>query len=393
MIITKSAVGIHILSNSGEYQTTVADYDAVPGVVNNEPLITDDAGLAAAVGAKFDTAHAVLVDWRFNRYTHLLNAGLVTDYSSYVDAIRKLAFTRSKDGIRQAAGGKDVLVAETINAIEDLIKIQNSLHSRLVELYDIHFPELSALVHNPISYAKIIAHIGNKTNYSSEELTKKPIQIPPELADNILAHVHDSVGVDLEVNDMKVVTDFAQSFLELEHQKYQMEVWIEKTMEEIAPNVAAVAGTIVGAKLISKVGGLRALALLPGSKIQTLGAEKALYKAMKFRGKTPKHGIIFQIPEIGVISFWLRGKMARAYANKIAIAARLDYFKGEFLGSQYREALVQLANELRVKYPNPPARPTRPERPPRNKYRGSKSGNVSGNKKNRKSKKWSNKRN
>jgi nucleolar protein 56 len=83
----------------------------------------------------------------------------------------------------------------------------------------------------------------------------------------------------------------------------------------------------VGARIISKAGSLARLATLPASTIQILGAEKALFRALKTGARPPKHGLLFQHPLIHSAPKWQRGKIARAVASKVAIAARIDYYR------------------------------------------------------------------
>jgi nucleolar protein 56 len=108
-------------------------------------------------------------------------------------------------------------------------------------------------------------------------------------------------------------------------------------MDEAAPNLSAVIGPLLGARLISKTGSLSRLASLPASTIQILGAEKALFRALRKRGKPPKHGIIFQHPYVHTCPRKIRGKVARLLASRIAVAARVDYFSGRFIGEELKK--------------------------------------------------------
>lgn len=105
-------------------------------------------------------------------------------------------------------------------------------------------------------------------------------------------------------------------------------------------------------------GGLERLARLPASTIQVLGAEKALFRFLKTGRGSPKHGVIFQHPLIHTAPKWQRGKIARALATKISIAARIDYFSKEDRGAQLREALEKRVEEIRRKYASPPVKKT-----------------------------------
>ncbi|CAA7016270.1 unnamed protein product [Microthlaspi erraticum] len=117
-------------------------------------------------------------------------------------------------------------------------------------------------------------------------------------------------------------------------------------MGDIAPNLAALIGDMVGARLISHAGSLTNLAKCPSSTLQILGAEKALFRALKTRGNTPKYGLIFHSSFIGRASSKNKGRIARYLANKCSIASRIDCFAdssttafGEKLREQVEERL------------------------------------------------------
>ena len=124
-------------------------------------------------------------------------------------------------------------------------------------------------------------------------------------------------------------------------------------MKSSAPNINSLIGSTIGARLIMKAGGLNKLARLPSSTIQILGAERALFRAMKTGGKPPKHGIIFQHNTIHSSPRWQRGKIARLLAGKVAIASRIDAFRGsieESLDEQF-ETKVKMIMEKNAEPP------------------------------------------
>ncbi|MEO9364117.1 MAG: ribonucleotide-diphosphate reductase subunit beta, partial [Nitrososphaera sp.] len=128
---------------------------------------------------------------------------------------------------------------------------------------------------------------------------------------------------------------------------------IEAAMEVVAPNVKELLTAAVGARLIAKAGSLARLAVLPASTIQVLGAEKALFRALKTGARPPKHGILFQHPLIHSAPKWQRGKIARAVASKVAIAARIDYYRHAGKDAQISEKLNTRLEEIREKYKEP----------------------------------------
>jgi nucleolar protein 56 len=109
----------------------------------------------------------------------------------------------------------------------------------------------------------------------------------------------------------------------------------------------------VGARIIAKAGSLARLATLPASTIQVLGAEKALFRALKTGARPPKHGLLFQHPLVHSAPKWQRGKIARAVASKVAIAARIDYYRHAGKDTTIQDRLNTRLNEIREKYKEP----------------------------------------
>jgi len=152
--------------------------------------------------------------------------------------------------------------------------------------------------------------------------------------------------------------------------------YVESQMKKVAPNVAEIAGATIGARLMAKAGGLDRLAILPASTIQILGAEKALFRALRTGARPPKHGILFQHQAVHTAPKWQRGKIARTLANKIAIAARVDYYRGSEDAS-IKAGLDKRLESIKERYKEPPQRkpeardrPRRDDRPQRrNKFR------------------------
>lgn len=105
-----------------------------------------------------------------------------------------------------------------------------------------------------------------------------------------------------------------------------MEMEVITSAEELAPNLSSLAGPVLAARLISRAGSLRRLAGMPSSRVQVMGAEKSLFKHLKGHAPSPKHGIIYRHPAVIGSPKRLRGKVSRALAGKLAIAARLDYY-------------------------------------------------------------------
>lgn len=139
----------------------------------------------------------------------------------------------------------------------------------------------------------------------------------------------------------------AELYLKMEESRRAVEDHISMLMDEAAPNLSVVIGPLLGARLISKTGSLYRLAGLPASTIQILGAEKALFRALRKKGRPPKHGIIFQHPWVHGSTKRIRGKAARLLASRIAVAARVDCFSGRFIGEELKKDVENRLKSLK----------------------------------------------
>ncbi|CAI0548168.1 unnamed protein product [Linum tenue] len=241
----------------------------------------------------------------------------------------------------------DNMVIQAISLLDTLDKDVNSFSMRFREWYSWHFPELVKIVNDNYLFAKVAKFIEDKSKLSEDKLPELTEVLGDEdKAKEVIEAAKASMGQDLNPVDMINIQMFAQRVMELaEYRKNIHEYLIEK-MNGIAPNLAALIGEIVGARLISHAGSLTNLAKCPSSTLQILGAEKALFRALKTRGNTPKYGLIFHSSFIGRASARNKGRMARYLANKCSIATRIDCFAengtnvfGEKLREQVEERL------------------------------------------------------
>jgi nucleolar protein 56 len=142
------------------------------------------------------------------------------------------------------------------------------------------------------------------------------------------------LGAPFDELDVKAIRDCAEEVFTMYEVRGEISEYIDGLMAQVAPNIKAVVGGAIGARLISLAGGLAHLARLPASTIQVLGAEKALFRALRSHAKPPKHGVIYQYPDIRGSPKLQRGRIARALAGKITIAARVDAMSGAFVGDK-----------------------------------------------------------
>ncbi|RLF08895.1 MAG: C/D box methylation guide ribonucleoprotein complex aNOP56 subunit [Thermoprotei archaeon] len=281
-------------------------------------------------------------------------------WEEYLDLLHDVSVLVTKKKVREAAEKRDLFVAQAISAIDEIDKTINLFASRLREWYGLHFPELNDLVRDHRDFVKIVYNLGPRDELARDKLTK--IGIPTSKAKRIERSAKKSMGATLTEFDMNAIREIASLLTQLYEARKKLEVYVDEAMKEVAPNIRGLVGPLLGARLIALAGGLQKLAILPASTIQVLGAEKALFRALRTGGKPPKHGVIFQYPAIFKAPRWQRGKIARALAAKLAIAARIDAFTGEYKVDEIKEELQRRIEEIKKLYSKPPKRVERPRR-------------------------------
>ncbi len=179
----------------------------------------------------------------------------------------------------------DLYVMESVKFYSAIEKIENELKQHIMDLFDLVDPFLKYEMDEDQFIKKIMS-----MDYGNFEIMKKSVEILKNLSEL----------------------------------KKKIENYIENIMEKNAPNLTKVAGPLLGAQLIYLANGIDNLSSFPGSRIQVLGAGRAMYVSRKKKTPGPKHGIIFKHPLVH--GSRERGKMARKLANRIAIAARIDKY-------------------------------------------------------------------
>ena len=266
--------------------------------------------------------------------------------------VHKVSMELTKIRVRRAVEKRDLLLVQAIQTIDDLDKTLNLFMSRMREWYGLHFPELNRLIDKHETYARLIVKLGRKDNFTAENLEKEGL--PKAKAEKIAETATASMGADLSEEDMDQIQAMCKNTLGLYDARQSLEKYVDSVMDEVAPNIRALAGSLLGARLIALAGGLTNLAKLPASTIQILGAEKALFRSLRTGARPPKHGMIFQHSLIHEAKRWQRGKIARALAGKLAIAARIDAFSGKYAGDELKAGLEKRIGEIEEKYEKPP---------------------------------------
>jgi len=232
-----------------------------------------------------------------------------------------LAHGMSRFKLKFSSDKIDMMIIHAVSLLDDLDKELNNYIMRCKEWYGWHFPELAKIVADNEQYIKTILAIGVKENASnidlSEFLDEKKEQQVKEMAEV-------SMGTEITEEDMLNIVQLCKNVLDLYEYRTQLFEYIKNRMMAIAPNLAILVGELVGARLISKAGSLLNLAKYPASTVQILGAEKALFRALKTKNSTPKYGLIYHAQLIGLSNQNIKGKMSRALAAKAALSCRVD---------------------------------------------------------------------
>jgi len=274
---------------------------------------------------------------------------------AYNEFARQITLEIARAGIASAATRRDLSAVQAVRAIDDLDKTLNLLAGRVREWYGLHFPEMDRIVEKHDTYARLVAKLGDRRNFTKENLVSEGI--PNETSDQLATAAHKSMGGRIEETDLLVLKSFCDLMLELYKFRGKSESYIDDVLKQVAPNMTAIVGAPLSARLISIAGSLDNLAKMPASTLQVLGAEKALFRSLKTGARPPKHGVIFQHTAIHQSPRWQRGKIARALSGKLSIAARVDAFGGVFVGEQLRDNVNKKVDEIKDRYKTPPPSP------------------------------------
>ncbi|KAK2974175.1 hypothetical protein RJ640_021466 [Escallonia rubra] len=243
-----------------------------------------------------------------------------------------LGHSYSRAKVKFNVNRNDNMVIQAISCLDFADKTINTSAMRFREAYSWHFPELVKIISDIYLYAKVANFVGNKLELSEDQIPAiTEIVGDEEKAKEIVEAAKASMGQDLSPVDFIILKQLAETVIKAAELRKRQYDYLVSKMNDVAPNLAALIGEVIGARLISQAGSLTNLAKSPSSTIQILGAEKALFRALKTRGNTPKYGLIFNSSFIGRASARNKGRMARYLANKCSIAARVDCFLGKSL--------------------------------------------------------------
>lgn len=290
-----------------------------------------DAELGKALADSFSITHGQTV--------RELLRGCRTHFSRLVKDLSELDLDKARLGLGHAfsrnrmqldPNRQDKPIINTIAILDNLDKNINTFAMRVREWYAWHFPELAKIVTDNMAYCKVSRVVRVRDNFDQSRVEELSVACgSDEVAEEVIKALKMSMGQDIVEMDMQNIDRFAGEVVALYSMRKTLHEYLKAKMDLVAPNLSALIGEIIGARLISHAGSLINLAKYPASTVQILGAEKALFRALKTKGNTPKYGLIFHSSFIGRAQAKNKGRISRYLANKCSIASRIDCFSDE----------------------------------------------------------------
>lgn len=255
----------------------------------------------------------------------------------------------------------DTMIVQAVSLLDDLDKELNNYIMRCREWYGWHFPELSKILPDHMIYVKTILRVGMRSATNETDLSD--IIEDEETLNKVKEYAEISMGTDIANEDLENIKYLCQNIIELSEYRAQLFDYLRNRMMTIAPNLTILVGELVGARLISHAGSLMNLAKHPASTVQILGAEKALFRALKTKHDTPKYGLIYHAQLVGMSNTQTKGKMSRMLAAKASLATRVDAFGEEptnALGTEHRaklETRLKMLEDTKLRSKSKPRQP------------------------------------
>lgn len=250
-----------------------------------------------------------------------------------------LAHSLSRYKLKFSPDKIDTMIVQAQCLLDDLDKELNNYMMRAREWYGWHFPELGKILTDNIAFIKTIKLVGTRDNMATTDLSDI---LPEELEEKVKEAAEISMGTEISEEDIINIQNLCDEILSINEYRTHLYDYLKTRMMAMAPNLTVLVGETIGARLIAHAGSLVNLAKHPASTVQILGAEKALFRALKTKKDTPKYGLIFHASLIGSASAKNKGKISRSLAAKASLATRVDAFGEDVsmeLGTEHRAKL------------------------------------------------------
>ncbi|KAJ3368844.1 Nucleolar protein 58, partial [Kappamyces sp. JEL0680] len=298
-----------------------------------DTLAVADAKLGSAIAKKFGIN--VVSDQAVNE----VYRGIRSQLSSLITGLAEsdmnamvlgLSHSLSRYKLKFSPDKVDTMIIQAIALLDDLDKELNTYAMRAKEWYGWHFPEIVKIIIDNVAFAKTIKEMGFRTNASTTDLSGI---LPEEVEIAVKEAAEVSMGTEISDEDIENITYLCDQIISITEYRTQLFEYLKNRMAAIAPNLTCLVGELVGgvsgllltlARLISHAGSLMNLSKQPASTIQILGAEKALFRALKSKHDTPKYGLLYHASLVGQAGPKIKGKIARTVATKAALAIRCD---------------------------------------------------------------------
>lgn len=314
----------------------------------HEELAVADAKLGNVIKEKFNISCVA------NSAIQELMRGIRTQMDSLISLPGKemasmalgLAHSLSRYKLKFSPDKVDTMIVQAISLLDDLDKELNNYVMRAREWYGWHFPELGKIVQDNLAFAKVVKLMGFRTDAHSTDFSDI---LPEEIEQEVKDAAEISMGTEISDEDILNVRYLCDQVIDITDYRAQLFDYIKNRMVAIAPNLTVLVGELVGARLIAHAGSLMNLAKHPASTVQILGAEKALFRALKTKHDTPKYGLIYHASLVGQASVKIKGKMSRMLAAKASLAIRVDALGEDTnadMGIEHRAKLERRVREL-----------------------------------------------
>ncbi len=254
---------------------------------------------------------------------------------------RRRLIEQSKETVSEAYSSLDHPIMQAINTYKEIEKVRGIIYERMEEWYGIYFPELKNVGQE--AYARIITSMKNPEDMTGESMKEILGENGTVIYDSIRGSTTRPKLGDKEYSALK---DLADSEKNLSALQKALDSYMEESVKKALPNISYLIDHKIAAELLAKAGSIDRLASFPASTIQLLGAEKALFKHLKFGSKPPKYGVLYKLPQISAASKKQKGRLARVYATKISIASRADAYTKRFIADKLKEQLDKAVERI-----------------------------------------------
>merc|ERR1712055_511142 len=315
----------------------------------HEKLAVADAKLGGSIQEKLDLS--CVYDSKIGELMRCIRSqisGLISGLPDKEMAAMELglAHSLSRYKLKFSPDKIDTMIVQAVSLLDDLDKELNNYIMRCREWYGWHFPELGKIITDNLAFVKTVELMGTRDHAKTMDLSDV---LPEEVEEKVKEAAEISMGTEISEEDIINIKHLCQQVCEIQEYRGQLYEYLKNRMTAIAPNLTVLVGELVGARLISHAGTLMNLAKHPASTVQILGAEKALFKALKTKHDTPKYGLIYHAQLVGQASSKMKGMVSRMLAAKAALATRVDALGEETntdLGIEHRAKVESRIRQL-----------------------------------------------